>query len=139
MTDRSCSVCVTSFLRFRYIYVLAISEDITWDNVDSATWSSIEINVAIICACLPTLKPLITSFAPCLLSSPRSCSLSLGTPSNGRMDRFNVNHNDSAKPPDGLSSRTKEVKFVDEEDNNQGRTGGIKGVAEFELEVLSRV
>lgn len=37
----------------------------------AAAWSSIEVNVAIICACLPTLKPLIIRIFPSLLGSTR--------------------------------------------------------------------
>lgn len=32
--------------------------DATYTSIDSATWSSVEQSVAIICACLPTLRPL---------------------------------------------------------------------------------
>lgn len=39
------------------------------DNVGAATWSAIECNVGIICACMPTLRPLISRFVPHLLSS----------------------------------------------------------------------
>lgn len=39
------------------------------DNVGAAAWSAIECNTGIICACLPTLRPLISRFVPHLLSS----------------------------------------------------------------------
>ncbi|KAK5095546.1 hypothetical protein LTR70_003469 [Exophiala xenobiotica] len=51
------------------LYVIANSKDVTWDNVGAATWSAVELNTGIICACLPTLKPAISSFAPRLLGS----------------------------------------------------------------------
>jgi hypothetical protein len=53
------SGCLISVLRFYSLYVIADSPDVTWDNVGAATWSSGELNVAIICACLPTLKPIV--------------------------------------------------------------------------------
>ncbi|EED15720.1 conserved hypothetical protein [Talaromyces stipitatus ATCC 10500] len=37
-------------------------KDMTWSTVPTATWSSIEQAVSIICTCLPTLRPLFTSF-----------------------------------------------------------------------------
>ena len=39
------------------------------DNVGAASWSAIECNVGIICACLPTLRPLISCIIPRLLST----------------------------------------------------------------------
>ena len=42
------------------------------DNSDAAIWSNIEANVGIICACLPTIKPIISRVFPHLLGSTRS-------------------------------------------------------------------
>lgn len=39
------------------------------DNVGAASWSAIECNTGIICACLPTLKPLLSKIVPGLLST----------------------------------------------------------------------
>lgn len=52
------SVCVTSILRLTTIHQLSIT-DSTYTNVDSAIWTSVECSVAVISACLPTLKPLL--------------------------------------------------------------------------------
>lgn len=41
----------------------------TDDNVAAASWSAVECNVGIICACLPTLRPLISRMMPRLLST----------------------------------------------------------------------
>lgn len=62
-------VCIMSILRLHSLYVIANSTDVTWDNVGAATWSAVELNTAIVCACLPTLKPLINIIAPRLLGS----------------------------------------------------------------------
>ncbi len=53
--------CAISIIRIQY---LRLSEDVTWDNVDSSVWSIIEICSGIVCACLPTLRPLISSCIP---------------------------------------------------------------------------
>ena len=47
-------------------YQLTICPD---DNVGAASWSAIECNTGIICACLPTLKPLISRILPGLIST----------------------------------------------------------------------
>lgn len=36
----------------------------TWDNVPSSCWSITELCCGIVCACLPTLRPLITGCLP---------------------------------------------------------------------------
>lgn len=61
--------CVTSVLRLRSLYVASVSTDLTYDNVGAATWSAVELNVGIICACLPMMKPLLVRLFPRLLAS----------------------------------------------------------------------
>lgn len=38
--------------------------DPTWDNIDGSIWSLIENSVAVICACLPGMYPLLSRFLP---------------------------------------------------------------------------
>ncbi|KAJ4297315.1 hypothetical protein N0V88_004233 [Collariella sp. IMI 366227] len=52
--------CAISVIRIQY---LKLSSDVTWDNVNSSCWSIGELCSGITCACLPTLRPLIS---PCL-------------------------------------------------------------------------
>jgi hypothetical protein len=67
-----CSGCITSILRLHSLYIISRSDDVTWDNVGAATWSSVELNVGIMCACLPPLKPLMNRLFPhALLSTQR--------------------------------------------------------------------
>jgi hypothetical protein len=42
------------------------------DNTDASIWSIIEVDTGIICASLPTIKPIISRLFPRLLSSSRS-------------------------------------------------------------------
>ncbi|KAL8919518.1 MAG: hypothetical protein Q9208_006710 [Pyrenodesmia sp. 3 TL-2023] len=52
------SVCVASIIRF--VYLEAISRnDPTWSNVDSIIWTAVEASIAIICACLPIMAPIL--------------------------------------------------------------------------------
>ena len=50
------SVTVVSILRLRSLVSFANSHNPTWDNYSVTLWSVIEINVGIICACMPTLR-----------------------------------------------------------------------------------
>jgi len=73
--------CVTSVIRLWSLYTVANSPDPTWDNVGAAEWSCIEANVAIFCACLPAIKPLIARGFPRLFGT--SGSNSAGTDGSG--------------------------------------------------------
>lgn len=74
-------VCITSIIRLISLKKIADSTDPTYDNVGAATWSAIECNTGIICACLPTLRPLLSKILPNFLASlaPRTRSLNTVT------------------------------------------------------------
>ncbi|EEH23452.2 hypothetical protein PABG_05663 [Paracoccidioides brasiliensis Pb03] len=57
-------VCITSIIRTTAVAQTTSGEkDITWDFIPRSTWTSIEANTGIICACLPILKgPLVRLF-----------------------------------------------------------------------------
>ena len=54
------SVCITSIIRLSTISSLSII-DLSYTDVPSAIWTSVECSVAVVSACLPTLKPLFRS------------------------------------------------------------------------------
>ena len=64
------SECLVSIIRAVIITQLAQSLDFTWDFVPIAHWNCVEVNVAIVCACLLTMKPLINKKWPGFLSEP---------------------------------------------------------------------
>ncbi|KAH9825445.1 hypothetical protein Tdes44962_MAKER04146 [Teratosphaeria destructans] len=53
--------CLASILRIAQ-FQKSKQSDPTYTTIDSGMWSSIEQNVGIICACLPTLRPLVRSY-----------------------------------------------------------------------------
>ncbi|KIW24041.1 uncharacterized protein PV07_09780 [Cladophialophora immunda] len=63
--------CITAILRLHALYIASISTDLTYDNVGAATWSAAELNVGIMCACIPAMRPVISLIFPRLLSSSR--------------------------------------------------------------------
>ena len=66
------SVCIISILRtlqFIRFLVLRPKEDPTWDLVIIGDWNMLEVNFAVICACLTTIKPVLTLLFPRWLSS----------------------------------------------------------------------
>ncbi|KAK3296782.1 uncharacterized protein B0H64DRAFT_456395 [Chaetomium fimeti] len=46
------------------------SAGFSWNASFSLMWSAVEVNVGIICACIPTLKPLIIRILPAMLVDP---------------------------------------------------------------------
>ncbi|KAL9614568.1 MAG: hypothetical protein Q9167_000937 [Letrouitia subvulpina] len=71
----------TSIVRLFSIQQGGKSTDVSWNTSYSTTWSAIEINVAIICACLPILRVPIQAVFPKLFGSKKKSS-TLSTPGN---------------------------------------------------------
>lgn len=63
------STCFISILRLVYIYPMAVNPDQTWHSPLLCIWSAVEMNVAILCSCAPTLRCLVQRFWPKLLDS----------------------------------------------------------------------
>lgn len=61
--------CIISIVRLSTLDAAATSADTTWDNTGAALWSYLELTVAIVAACLPTLRPFVTRFFPKLMTS----------------------------------------------------------------------
>lgn len=61
--------CIISILRLSALYAISTSSDVSWDNPLAAIWSSLEVNVGILCSCIPTLKGCITRYFPTLFPS----------------------------------------------------------------------
>ena len=60
-------VVVTSCLRITSLDILATTPDTTYD-IENVMWTIIEPNVAVVCACLPILRPFIVKLIPMLKS-----------------------------------------------------------------------
>ncbi|KAH9434614.1 hypothetical protein MCOR02_006609 [Pyricularia oryzae] len=58
--------CIISIIRLTF---LADSPDITWDNASASAWSTAEVCIALICASLPSLRPIVGGILPRLASS----------------------------------------------------------------------
>jgi len=66
------STCVISILRLVWLYPISIAKDVTYESPLSALWSSVELNVGVICACIPTLKSCFVKLFPKLLGVTQS-------------------------------------------------------------------
>lgn len=66
-----------SIVRIQFLH---IQNDLTWGNVDSGTWSMIELSSGIVCANLATLRPLFKTVFPWLSVSGSAPGRSDGLP-----------------------------------------------------------
>ncbi|KAK4208919.1 integral membrane protein [Rhypophila decipiens] len=91
--------CIVSIIRLQSLPAAAAAVDTTWDNTEAALWSIIELTVAIIAACLPTLGPLMSRFFP------RFMNLSSSARNNGGSYGHNSRSGNGGNGT-GLRSRT---------------------------------
>ncbi|RFU23554.1 hypothetical protein B7463_g12784, partial [Scytalidium lignicola] len=57
-------VCVAGVVRLVILSKMFNSADLTWGMSQAFIWSSVEPNIGIVCACLPTLYPLVRRCLP---------------------------------------------------------------------------
>jgi len=82
------SPCAVSIYRIRTLHSAAKSTDPTWDNVDAATFSFLELTVGVIAICLPTIRPILAAAMPAIFDSlRRSTGRSNTGPTGGRASR----------------------------------------------------
>lgn len=102
-------VVVTSCLRVTTLDLFATSPDNTY-NIENVMWTIIEPNVAVICSCLPILRPLVVKFIPGLRSKSKSHG-SYGT--HGSMPGYNPN---SSNGGGGMNSTTGKPRVTSEQE-----------------------
>jgi hypothetical protein len=62
-------VTVVSILRLKSLMKYASSTNVTWDNIPVAIWSTIELNVGMMCTSLPTVRLLAVRIWPIMNGS----------------------------------------------------------------------
>lgn len=84
-------VCVVSIIRLHVLNVFHRNQDdATYHSAPTAYWSAIEANLAIVCASLPALKPLVVKIVPVFgkLSSNRERGSSTASANNHTSHRL---------------------------------------------------
>ncbi|KAG5290871.1 CFEM domain-containing protein [Histoplasma capsulatum G186AR] len=61
-------VTIVSILRLQSLLKFAKSRNFTWDYVEMGYWSTIEVHVGIICACMPAIRSLLRRLFPSFFS-----------------------------------------------------------------------
>ncbi|KAI2782492.1 hypothetical protein F4815DRAFT_43507 [Daldinia loculata] len=81
--------CAISVIRIKF---LQLGGDFSYENVEGSSWSITELCSGIICACLPTLRPLVSKWIPALsnrLHKPARNSCMVGAERGSRHMRGN--------------------------------------------------
>ncbi|KAM4058609.1 hypothetical protein HRG_006435 [Hirsutella rhossiliensis] len=76
---------IVSILRLQSLIHFAISWNPTWEQWSVAWWSTIEIDIGLICTCLPTLRLILMRIAPRVFGTSRGPSR--GTPADTKVSR----------------------------------------------------
>lgn len=66
------SVTLVSILRLQSLLHFAKTSNPTWDNLAVSQWSTVEINVGIICTCMPSIRVLLLRLFPKLLGTTQN-------------------------------------------------------------------
>ncbi|KAK4937793.1 hypothetical protein LTR10_021671 [Elasticomyces elasticus] len=61
-------VCIASIIRLTSVYTATVNNK---DNASIAIWSTVEVNVGIICACLPSIRHPLASLWPRIIAARR--------------------------------------------------------------------
>ncbi|EMD62127.1 hypothetical protein GGP41_002403 [Bipolaris sorokiniana] len=107
-------VCVISAVRLaQQVHVNKNITDGTWIMATTAMLSIVETNLGIMCACVPTLRPLVKRIAPVLLGSSNKDSSAYGNAygnAYGQRTRLDDEQNTKSGPGSSIYIQ-KEVKF----------------------------
>jgi len=98
--------CVASVLRLRTLYVSTESKDVTWDKTGTVYWSTIEINVGIICSSLTTLRAMVSRLWPNLLNSREQVQTYRYRVADNEIDRITgseITKNSASKLVNGIN------------------------------------
>lgn len=126
LTQRS--TVAISVIRIRFLRQF---EDFTWENVESSCWSIAELTCALTCACLPTLRPLLSLFFPSLATrlTGHSSYVPYGNSS------FGVRRKDVEA---GFSRSERRKGTITSDDNQEGLSGLSSPLrVTYEMETLA--
>ncbi|EFQ89000.1 hypothetical protein P3342_009549 [Pyrenophora teres f. teres] len=104
-------VVFVSAIRLYSLIHFASTENITWNYVDAGIWSLIEINVSIICGCMPAHRLLIVKLWPKMRANLAS-SMNVSTKKS-----TNVSTTDSQLPVEKVVTRISYKPRKKDEDN----------------------
>jgi hypothetical protein len=119
------SVTAVSALRLQFLVRFGSSTNPTWDMFPTSYWSTVELNVSVCCACMPSMRLILERIFPKVLGSTRD-RLHDSPISLSRHRRALTSGN--ADPTSKIVlSREFQVEYFadsDESERNRGKKGG---------------
>ena len=105
-------VCVAGVLRLIYLNQYFTRTDLFWDAALTTSVGIVEVNIGIVCGCLPCWKPLLVKFLPSIFSSQgRTSQKTHSGPKLGNPIAF---RDMSARQADGSTSALHEETWLDD-------------------------
>ncbi|KAI4948319.1 hypothetical protein J4E91_005740 [Alternaria rosae] len=138
-------VCVVSILRLHALVVLvAHPNDNTYYSAPTAYWSAIEMNLAIVCASLPALKPLVVKIIPGFSSSLNASRAAYGNDTGTGASTKQIGVRSTARRIDddyelGRPGSTTPYQTTSEEEGMYGKNIYVSRHFEQHFEQSSRV
>lgn len=121
---------MASIIRLRTLVFFANSTNITYDYVDAAYWSTIELYAGIVCASLPAVYKLFSALGLTptwtAVKSKVSDGSSGKTPGNSGMGSTGTSNTDRPKPRQISLKRNDDAEFIRLTDVETGTTGSGK-------------
>ncbi|GKT59794.1 CFEM domain-containing protein [Colletotrichum tofieldiae] len=119
------------------LIAFANSQNITWDYTEAAWWSTVELDVGIICACLPSLRSLFMTLGVRMLGStnghsngPKSTGMKSGTNKSGLSST-------AEKPAKSVPRQGDESDFIPLVDVDNGKSNFNESVGVYRLRSTS--
>ncbi|KAJ5287687.1 hypothetical protein N7478_003373 [Penicillium angulare] len=112
-------VCIASIMRLVSVMNQGTDADVSWNWVNQATWATVEADLAIVSACLPTLRPVYVTVRQKLFGSPPTnqssdpptwATLSTRTSAPSWATRILKSHSDDNDDTQPFSTATSDVE-----------------------------
>jgi len=102
MTDSPTrSITIVSAIRLNSLFLFAKTENLTWDGTTTAAWSLIELNVGIVCACMPSMRALFANLGVKFMGSTTAGSRSANSKPVSKSGTLSMQRSQSSAPKRG--------------------------------------
>ncbi|KAL1603838.1 hypothetical protein SLS60_005430 [Paraconiothyrium brasiliense] len=128
-------VCVAGVFRMIYLQRYFTNIDLLWDAALTTSLGIVEVNIGILCGCLPCVKPLLVKFLPTLFGSSQRSRTVLSGPTGGQSYQFkdmSGRHADKAGSTSGLREERIEEIIQDSDSDGSSTHSSQKPVLEYQ-------
>ena len=121
-------VCVAGVFRLVFLNRYFTNVDLLWDAALTTSVGIVEVNVGIVCGCLPCIKPLLNRVLPSVFSTHgRTSDAEHLTPRLGDIIAFqNRSHHQREKDGSTSALRGAWLDDVEEEEGNEGASVNVR-------------